>query len=59
MLKKAGHKDFLPFQTDTLVYWRRTLPIFRELGFAPINVKFPPITAPHVLYNVKKNPNFS
>ncbi len=37
-----------------LVYWRHTLPIFRELGYAPIDVKFPPITALHVLYTVLK-----
>jgi hypothetical protein len=42
-----------PFQTDKSVSWRHTLPIFRELGFAPIGGKFPPITAPHVLCTVK------
>jgi hypothetical protein len=31
-----------------------TLLIFRELGYAPMSVKFPPITAPHVLYTVEK-----
>jgi hypothetical protein len=30
------------------------LPIVGELGFAPIEVKFPLITAPHVMYTVKK-----
>jgi hypothetical protein len=29
------------------------LPIFRELDFAPIGAKFPPITAPHVPRTVK------
>ncbi len=43
-----------PFQTDTSVNWRHTLQIFRELGFAPIGAKFPPITAPHVLCTVKQ-----
>ncbi len=38
----------------TSVNWRQTLPIFRELGFAPIGAKFPPIAAPHVPCTVKK-----
>ncbi len=45
-----------PFQTDTSVHWRHTFAGFRELGYAPISVKFPPIVAPHVLYTfMKKN----
>ncbi len=47
--------DCYPFQTDTSVNWRHTLPIFRELGFAPIGTKFPPITAQHVPCTLKKN----
>jgi hypothetical protein len=53
VMRLAEYAEY-PFQTDTSVYWHRTLPIFRELGLAPIDVKFPPITAPHVLYTVKK-----
>ncbi len=51
---RLGFCTFRPTRQCTDVLCR-----FLELGYAPIDVKFPPITAPHVLYTFyKKNSEF-
>ncbi len=47
-----------PFKTYALFLRHSTLPIFPELEYCLICVKFPPKIAPHTLHTVKKNSNY-
>jgi hypothetical protein len=42
---------FAPTRRKAVTHFRRFFTVFE---YSPIGVKFPPITAPHTLYTVKK-----